>query len=190
MKKFLWSAVLLLSVSIIAGCSRNTTSVPVQDEIVLTWESIVIDENTTSKTGAVDNVEATWVSTWDSNLTWDDMIINTWVFIKRQNEFCKDPSLWWNCDLDDVYFQEQWTDGAAIEFPIGCYSGAIDRIVYRVNEGWTTLNTVSIQFNTEYTISRNRKTIWEQRNMDAPDHRPWVCFISFNSFQILSKWAN
>lgn len=62
-----------------------------------------------------------------------------------------------------------------LEFPIGCYSGALDRIVYRdsVQHGdFRIFNTVPIQFDTEYIITRNKETIWEQRHMDAPDHRP------------------
>jgi hypothetical protein len=74
--------------------------------------------------------------------------------------------------MDDVYFQEKDAEGAVLEFPIGCYSGTLDRIVYKNNGDWTTFNTVAIQFDTEYIVTRNKETIWEQRNMDAPDHRP------------------
>ncbi len=189
MKKIIVSIVWLFLLMLVAGCSRNTTSISDEDEPVVTGENVLDSElvDTVSQTGIDDAVISTGMSGNDVN-TW--LVVSTWVFVRRQSEFCKDPTLWWNCDMDDVYFQEKDAEGAVLEFPIGCYSGTLDRIVYKNNGDWTTFNTVAIQFDTEYIVTRNKETIWEQRNMDAPDHRPWGCIIPFASFQILSKWAN
>lgn len=201
MKKGIASVVLLCSVCVIAGCSRNTTSLSTQDKSTITGETVVNsafvevisqtgDDNVVVITGNVITGDNIIISTGIND---NDMIVSTWVFVRRKSDFCKDPSLWWNCDMDDVYFQEKDSEGAMLAFAIGCYSGTLDKIVYRDNVqhgDFRVFNTTPIQFNTVYTITRNKETIWEQRHMDAPDHRPWGCIIPFATFQILSKWAN
>ena len=165
--------------------------------IALTWcatkQTTDTDTSTGDTTASTGALTMSWIN---KSKTTSDKILVSGTIVFQENEFCKDPSLGWDCSMKDVWFQfddSRFADGSYKQIQIGCYSGSIDKVIaqwFNEKSGayrWWQLNSPLTWINDwkRVSVTMSNDTTRRKRSVDAPDQRPWVCMTDVDYFAVI-----